>query len=63
MATGPLTTEGLTNFLNDLIDGEKRLHFYDAIAPVIDAETINFDEVFRANRWDESEGGDYLIYL
>ena len=60
VATGPLTTEGLTNFLNDLIDGEKRLHFYDAIAPVIDAETINFDEVFRANRWDESEGGDYL---
>lgn len=60
VASGPLTSESLTTFLNDLIEGEKKLHFYDAIAPVIDADSIDMDEVFRANRWDESEGGDYL---
>lgn len=59
IASGPLTSESLSKSLMALCQNESELHFYDAIAPVIDGETINYDEVFRASRWQEGEG-DYL---
>jgi methylenetetrahydrofolate--tRNA-(uracil-5-)-methyltransferase len=59
LATGPLTSDGLSPLLNELSDGEGRLHFYDAIAPVIEADTIDHSQVFRASRWEEGPG-DYL---
>ncbi|MDO9462227.1 MAG: methylenetetrahydrofolate--tRNA-(uracil(54)-C(5))-methyltransferase (FADH(2)-oxidizing) TrmFO, partial [Deltaproteobacteria bacterium] len=58
IATGPLTTEGLSKRLGELI-GEHYLYFYDAIAPIIFKESIDFNKVFKASRYAEGEG-DYL---
>lgn len=59
VASGPLTSAGLSKSLLELCHEDSHLHFYDAIAPVIDGETIDRSEVFRASRWQEGEG-DYL---
>lgn len=58
IATGPLTSESLTNSLLNLT-GRKHLAFYDAIAPIIEAESLNYDIVYLASRYDEGPG-DYL---
>ena len=61
IATGPLTADPLAAKILELAGGERRLHFYDAIAPVIDAESIDMDKGFIADRWQKGEdGGDYL---
>ncbi len=58
VATGPLTSESLSAKLAQLI-GADHLYFYDAIAPIIFRDSIDFDVVFRASRYAEGEG-DYL---
>jgi methylenetetrahydrofolate--tRNA-(uracil-5-)-methyltransferase len=58
IATGPLTSDALAGAIARLI-GQDYLHFYDAIAPIIDAGSIDRARVFRASRYDEGEG-DYL---
>ncbi len=58
IATGPLTSDPLAAAISRLI-GQDSLHFYDAIAPIIDASSIDLMRVFRASRYDEGEG-DYL---
>jgi methylenetetrahydrofolate--tRNA-(uracil-5-)-methyltransferase len=58
IATGPLTSEIFSETLRRLL-GERHLYFYDAIAPIIDAESIDYSKVFRASRYDKG-GGDYL---
>ena len=61
IATGPLTSDALAAKIQDLAGGAKRLHFYDAIAPVIDADSIDMDKGFISDRWQKGEdGGDYL---
>lgn len=61
IATGPLTSDTLSNEIAVLCGSEKDLHFYDAIAPVIDGSSIDKSEVFSANRWaDDQVDGDYL---
>ncbi len=50
-ATGPLTSEALTQNLQNMIGGEK-LYFYDAIAPIVYGETINYDRAFFGSRYD-----------
>lgn len=57
LATGPLTSGGLAGHLEQLVGG--RLAFYDAIAPIIDAESIDTTVAFRAARYDKG-GDDYL---
>ncbi len=59
LATGPLTSEGLTDSLQQLT-GNRHLAFYDAIAPVVSAESLNMDVVYRKSRWDDEGPGDYL---
>ncbi len=59
LATGPLTSESLTTDLIRLTDSS-HLAFYDAIAPVIVAESIDMDTVYRKSRWDDDSPGDYL---
>lgn len=60
IATGPLTSDRLTEEIQKLANN-KHLYFYDAIAPIVDAETINYDIVFEASRYEyENEKGDYL---
>ena len=58
LATGPLTSASLSTRLLELT-GEK-LSFYDAIAPIIDAESLNWNRVYRKSRWDDEGPGDYL---
>lgn len=61
IATGPLTSDALAAEVKALAGGAERLHFYDAIAPVLDAESINMESAFFADRWQKGEdGGDYL---
>jgi methylenetetrahydrofolate--tRNA-(uracil-5-)-methyltransferase len=58
VATGPLTSESLSQALATLTS-KKNLAFFDAISPIIDAESIDMDKVFRASRYDKG-GADYL---
>ncbi len=59
LATGPLTSEAMTSSLIQLT-GEKHLAFYDAIAPIVSAESLNMDIIYRKSRWDDDAPGDYL---
>ncbi len=58
MATGPLTSESLTNSLVQLT-GKNRLSFYDAIAPIVMVDSLNMDIIYRKSRYDDGPG-DYL---
>ena len=58
VASGPLTSEDLSRNLSNLT-GSEYLYFYDAISPIVDAETIVYERVFSASRYDQAEG-DYL---
>ena len=53
IATGPLTSETLSADIARLVGGD-HLYFYDAISPIVLAETIDMDKVFRASRWGRS---------
>jgi len=61
IATGPLTSPGFSKELVTLT-GEESLHFYDAIAPIVTIESIDFDIAFTASRYQNSEStiGDYI---
>ncbi len=58
IATGPLTSPALSEQIAKLT-GSTHLYFYDAISPIVDAETINYDIVWRAARYDKG-GPDYI---
>jgi len=58
IATGPLTSEALSKEIARLT-GSAALYFYDAISPVVDAETIDYSIAFRAARYDKG-GPDYI---
>ena len=55
LATGPLTSGGLADDLAAAV-GAEHLAYYDAIAPIVSADSIDFDRAFRASRYDK--GGD-----
>jgi methylenetetrahydrofolate--tRNA-(uracil-5-)-methyltransferase len=61
IASGPLTSPDLSQSLAAL-GGEEHLFFFDAIAPVIHADSINMEVAFRASRYGtgEQEEGDYI---
>lgn len=59
IATGPLTSESLSQWLLKATDA-KDLYFYDAIAPIVDTTSIDFDKVFLANRYDKGGEGAYI---
>ena len=58
IATGPLTEGLLVKTIQD-ITGQDYLYFYDAAAPIITKESIDYDKVFWASRYDKGEA-DYL---
>ena len=58
IATGPLTDPALTAAIEKL-PGAKSLHFFDAAAPIVTAESLDMDKVFRQSRYDRG-GSDYL---
>ena len=53
VATGPLTSDALSADLASLV-GQAHLYFYDAISPIVLADTIDRSKIFRASRWDRS---------
>ena len=53
IATGPLTSDALSAALTRIV-GADHLYFYDAISPIVLAETIDRSRVFRASRWNRS---------
>jgi methylenetetrahydrofolate--tRNA-(uracil-5-)-methyltransferase len=53
VATGPLTADALSADIAAFVGGD-HLYFYDAISPIVLAETIDRSRVFRASRWDRS---------
>jgi methylenetetrahydrofolate--tRNA-(uracil-5-)-methyltransferase len=61
IASGPLTSESLTKSIAAM-SGEEHLFFFDAIAPIVHADSINMEIAFRASRYDKSEQdeGDYI---
>jgi len=54
IATGPLTSEALSQGLKQLT-GEEYLYFYDAAAPIIEKESINMEKVYLKSRYDKGE--------
>ena len=61
IASGPLTSTALSQAIQQLT-GDDHLFFFDAIAPIIAAESINMKIAYRASRYDrgEQESGDYI---
>jgi methylenetetrahydrofolate--tRNA-(uracil-5-)-methyltransferase len=59
IATGPLTTDGLQEAIAQLI-GKDYFYFFDAVAPIVTKDSINFEIVYRKNRYDKGETQDYL---
>lgn len=58
VATGPLTSDALAQDIARFV-GETHLHFYDAVSPVIEADSIDMGKVFRASRYQKGTD-DYL---
>lgn len=58
IASGPLTSDALANSIKEFTQSE-HLHFFDAIAPIVEKDSINFDVAFYANRYGgKCENGD-----
>jgi len=59
IATGPLTSEAMSAGLQRLL-GSEYLYFYDAIAPIVEAESLDLSKLFWQSRYGKGEGEDYL---
>lgn len=59
IASGPLTSDALANAIADRL-GADYLGFYDAVAPIVDAESVDMDSAFFATRYDKGDPTDYL---
>ncbi len=58
IATGPLTSPSFSSCISRLV-GENFLYFHDAISPVVETESINFERTFRASRYNKGSA-DYI---
>ena len=58
IASGPLTSDALAESLAELTGD--RLYFYDAIAPIVAADSLDMTKVFAASRYGKGDGDDYL---
>ncbi|HIJ95659.1 MAG TPA: methylenetetrahydrofolate--tRNA-(uracil(54)-C(5))-methyltransferase (FADH(2)-oxidizing) TrmFO [Desulfuromonadales bacterium] len=58
IASGPLTSDALAASLAELAGD--RLYFYDAIAPIVAADSLDMSKVFAASRYGKGDGDDYL---
>ena len=54
ITSGPLTSDDLANSIKEFTQSE-HLHFFDAIAPIVECESVNFDVAFYASRYDKGE--------
>ncbi len=60
IATGPLTSEKLASNIQKFL-GQNQLYFYDAAAPIIEKDSINFDIAFYGNRYEQERAKDENI--
>ncbi|MFN8578325.1 MAG: methylenetetrahydrofolate--tRNA-(uracil(54)-C(5))-methyltransferase (FADH(2)-oxidizing) TrmFO [Candidatus Sericytochromatia bacterium] len=58
IATGPLTSKDLSENLQKIL-GEGYFHFFDAAAPIVEYDSLNFDIIFEQSRYDKGDG----VYL
>ena len=58
IATGPLTSDKMAKWIKDFLGGEY-LNFYDAVAPIVDGDSIDYSKAFFASRYGKG-GDDYL---
>ncbi|MBE7706590.1 MAG: methylenetetrahydrofolate--tRNA-(uracil(54)-C(5))-methyltransferase (FADH(2)-oxidizing) TrmFO [Cyanobacteria bacterium SIG30] len=54
IATGPLTSPKMCEYIKK-ITNEENFHFFDAIAPIVEKESINFEKAFYASRWQKGD--------
>jgi methylenetetrahydrofolate--tRNA-(uracil-5-)-methyltransferase len=59
VATGPLTSDALARAITARLGGQA-LAFYDAIAPIVSAESLDLDRVYARSRYGKGDGDDYL---
>ncbi|MBF0154024.1 MAG: methylenetetrahydrofolate--tRNA-(uracil(54)-C(5))-methyltransferase (FADH(2)-oxidizing) TrmFO [Magnetococcales bacterium] len=59
IATGPLTSDGLAHHLERQL-GHARLAFFDAIAPIVSLESVDFSIAWKQSRYGKGEGNDYV---
>lgn len=58
VTSGPLTSDALSANIKELLH-EEYFHFFDAAAPIVAADSLDYDKVYRASRYDKG-GADYL---
>ncbi len=58
VASGPLTSDALFANIKEMLH-EDYFHFFDAAAPIVTADSLDYDKVYRASRYDKG-GADYL---
>jgi len=59
IASGPLTSDALAESIK-LITGSETLHFFDAIAPIIEHDSIDMSKAWMQSRYDKGDGTDYI---
>ncbi len=59
VASGPLTSEPLAESIRELT-GQESLHFFDAIAPIIERDSIDMSKAWMQSRYDKGDGSDYI---
>lgn len=59
VAAGPLASDALSNDIFSRLGGA-RLHFFDAIAPVVETDSIDMAHAFYRNRWEKGETADFI---
>lgn len=59
IATGPLTSEPLSQAIQARL-GEKDFYFYDAVAPIVEKDSIDFSIAYFKSRYDKGDGQDYI---
>jgi methylenetetrahydrofolate--tRNA-(uracil-5-)-methyltransferase len=59
VATGPLTSDALARSIRARL-GDEALYFYDSMAPIVTADSLDFDRVYPASRYGKGGGDDYL---
>lgn len=60
IASGPLTSNSLAEQITKLIGNKDNLHFYDAVAPIVSGESLDYNKLFFATRYNKGEQSDYL---
>ena len=59
IATGPLTSDRLFDSIKDIV-GKDSLYFYDAVAPIVERESIDMNIAYELDRYSEKDTGDYI---